>query len=108
MIEGTPQKQHSVETIDLAEGSDGVWRMEKEQASARVDALVKSIDGFDQMTTQEQISILKSELTSLTDNADRFMIEPLAIRIKFLELDEEGALLDKKKASLGRVVDTYA
>jgi hypothetical protein len=96
------------ETYDLTEGPDGAWRMEKEQASAKVDALVESIDGFDQMTTQEQISILKSELASLTDNADRHMAEPLSIRIKFLELDEEGALLDKKKASLGRVVDTYA
>lgn len=105
MIEGAPKKGQQHETIDLVEGSDGVWRMEQEKASAKVDELISSIDGFEQMSPQDKIERLKSELAGITDNADRFMVEPLAKKIKAIELYEEYARGIEK---LGTTIDTHA
>jgi hypothetical protein len=98
MNEGAPKTGPQEGILDMEEGADGVWRMEKEEAPEKVDELVESIEGFEQMSGVEKISTLKTLLSGITEK-DKYMQEPLANQIKALEVTEEYI---EKMVGLGR------
>jgi hypothetical protein len=87
MIESAPKEEKNV--LDMEKGSDGVWRLDKDSAPLKVEELIGSVEGFDQLTEVEKISTLKALLSGIGDSKDRFMIEPLSLKIRAMEATEE-------------------